>query len=228
MLHPAFAQRLLDIGCGTGASLMPFLNKGIDLTGIDPSPYMLDAARRNLGSRADLYKGYAENLPFDDNSFNHSVIFLTLEFCESPLKAIEEACRVTRDRVFIGIFNRFSLYAAHRRIVRILRTSVYWQARFLSIGDIRRMFFYLLGNVPVHWETVFQVPWLPPALIYRVESTKIFRSSPFGGFAGIAVDPVPTYRAFPLALKCRIPQSASQGERVASCAGDYQNEKIEN
>lgn len=228
MLGPAFAHSLLDIGCGTGASLVPFLNKGIDLTGIDPSPYMLDAARRNLGHRVDLHRCYAEDLPFDDNSFNYTVIFLTLEFCEDPLKALEEACRVTRDRIFIGILNKFSLYVAHRLIARSLKASVYRRARFLSIGEIRRMLFYLLGKVPLQWETVFQVPWLPYSLTHMVESTKMFRSSPFGGFAGITVDPVPSFRAFPLALKCRINHAAPPGERVASCAGDYQNGKIEN
>ncbi|MFW6081912.1 MAG: class I SAM-dependent methyltransferase [Desulfosalsimonas sp.] len=228
MLRPAFAQSLLDIGCGTGASLKPFLNKGIDLTGIDPSAHMLDAARRNLGHRVDLHMGYAEELPFDDNFFDYTVIFLTLEFCEDPFRALEEACRVTRDRIFIGIFNKFSLYVAHRRIERNLRNSVYRHARFISIGEVRRMLFYLLGRVPLRWETVFQIPWLPPALVHRVESSGIFRSSPFGGFAGITADPVPKYRAIPLALKSGIHKNAPSGEQVASCAGDYQNEKLEN
>ncbi|MFW5908171.1 MAG: class I SAM-dependent methyltransferase [Desulfosalsimonas sp.] len=228
MLQPAFAKSLLDIGCGTGASLVPFLNKGIDLTGIDPSVDMLNAARRNLGHRVDLHKGYPEDLPFDDNSFNYTVIFLTLEFCAEPFRAAEEACRVTRDRIFIGIINKFSLYAAQCRAEERLKSNLYTRPRFFTIGEIRRMLFYFLGRVPLNWETVFQFPWLPGALIQRVESTGMFRSSPFGGFAGITADPVPSFRALPLALKCRIHQPAPQGEQAASCAGDYQNEKIEN
>ncbi|MBS3808926.1 MAG: class I SAM-dependent methyltransferase [Desulfobacterales bacterium] len=228
MLRPGFAQSLLDIGCGTGFSLMPFFNKGIELTGIDPSPYMLEMAGKNLGSRVDLHRGYAENLPFEDNCFNYSIIFLTLEFCDDPLRALEEACRVTRDRIFIGIFNRFSLYVAHRRFIRIIRASVYDNACFLSIGEIRRMLFSLLGKVPLRWRTVYQLPWLPASLVYRMESTEIFQSSPFGGFAGIVVDPLPRFRAVPLALRCRVKHPGSSGERVASCAGDCRNEKLEN
>lgn len=228
MLRPAFAKSLLEIGCGTGDILMPFLNKGIDLTGIDPSVRMLEMARKNLGHRVDLHKGYAEDLPFDDNSFNYTVIFLSLEFCENPVRALEEACRVTRDRIFIGIINKFSLYAAQQRIVWMLGKSVYRPPRFFTIGEVRRMVFYLVGRVPLKWETVFQVPWLPYPLTNRVESTKILRSSPFGGFAGITADPVPSFRALPLGLKSRIHQPSSPGEQVASCAGDYQNEKIEN
>ncbi|MFW6334543.1 MAG: class I SAM-dependent methyltransferase [Desulfosalsimonas sp.] len=228
MLRPAFARSLLDVGCGTGYSLMPFLNKGIDLTGIDPSSYMLEAAGRNLGHRADLYKGYAESLPFDDNSFNYTVIFLSLEFCDDPFKALEEACRVTRDRIFIGMFNKFSLYVADRRIAGAVKPSVYRRARFMSIGEVRRMIFYLLGRVPLSWATVFQIPWLPASMIYRMESTGIFRSSPFGGFAGIAADPVPSFRALPIALKGRVHQAANPAERAASCAGDYRNQQLDN
>ncbi|MFO7932193.1 MAG: class I SAM-dependent methyltransferase [Thermodesulfobacteriota bacterium] len=228
MLRPAFAHSLLDIGCGTGASLEPFLNKGIDLTGIDPSAHMLEAARSNLGHRVDLHMGYAEELPFDDNFFDYTVIFLTLEFCEDPFRALEEACRVTRDRIFIGIFNRFSLYVAHRRIDRLIKRSVYRHARFFSIGDVRRNLFYLLGRVPFDWQTVFQVPWLPASLIHRTESSGVFRSSPFGGFAGIVAEPVPRFRALPLGLKSEVRSNATSGKRVASCAGDFENEKIRN
>ena len=46
LLHPQKNQRILDIGCGTGISLEPLLNKGINLTGIDPSIYMLDLAEK--------------------------------------------------------------------------------------------------------------------------------------------------------------------------------------
>ncbi|MFP4667637.1 MAG: class I SAM-dependent methyltransferase [Desulfobacterales bacterium] len=228
MLQPAFARSLLDIGCGTGESLVPFLNKGIDLTGIDPCVHMLGEARRNLGNRVELYKGYAEDLPFDDNSFNYTVIFLTLGFCEEPFRAVEEACRVTRDRIFIGIINKFSLYAVQCRAVRLLKPHTGTQPRLFSIGEIRRMLFCLLGRVPLKWQTVFQVPWLPHPLIQSMESTGIFRSSPFGGFAGMTADPVPSFRAQPLALKCRIHQPAPRGEQVASCAGDYRDEKLEN
>lgn len=84
MLHPRFGERLLDIGCGGGASLMPFIGKGIQLTGVDPSPYMLDIARKKVGHRVDLHRAYAEDLPFEDNSFEFATLCLTLEFVDDP------------------------------------------------------------------------------------------------------------------------------------------------
>lgn len=228
LLRPGCGHSLLDIGCGSGLSLVPFLNKGIELTGIDPSPYMLDFAGQRLGSRADLHRGHAEDLPFADNSFHYAVLFLSLEFCDDPRKALEEACRVAKKRVFVGILNRFSLYCLRYRIQRIVRVSVYDRARFFSIGEVRRMFHDLLGTVPLKWRTVLHFPGLPPEFMERLESSLPFRYSPFGGFAGIVADPVARFRAIPLALKVKVNHAVHAGEQVASCAGDYKNEQIKN
>ena len=55
MLDPVAGESVLDIGCGTGASIVPLLEKGLDVTGIDPSPYMLDILSTTVGqSRLSL------------------------------------------------------------------------------------------------------------------------------------------------------------------------------
>ena len=108
LIRPMPGKRLLDIGCGTGLSLEPFLDLGMDLTGIDPSAYMLDKAAARLGHRVELHRGTAEDLPFDDNSFDTALLFFSLEFSDRPAKAIEEACRVDREQVVIGVHNRYA------------------------------------------------------------------------------------------------------------------------
>jgi SAM-dependent methyltransferase len=40
------AQRVLDIGCGSGPLFRPLTNRGIRVTGIEPAPGMLELARR--------------------------------------------------------------------------------------------------------------------------------------------------------------------------------------
>ncbi len=225
MLTPAYGDSLLDIGCGIGASLQPFLGKGIQLSGIDPSPYMLEVAKDRLGHRVDLHRGVAEELPFGDNAFNYSVLFLTLEFVDNPVKALEEACRVTKDRLFIGIINRYSFYAAQRRIYGLFSASVYNHARFFSIGKVRRLLFRLLGEVPFYWRTVLHIPGITGGLWNRIEGAHIFEKSPLGGFAGIMAVPIPHYRTTPIPLKSNAVRSSPAGERVATCASDYKTEK---
>lgn len=225
MLTPAIGDSLLDIGCGTGASLQPFLGKGIQLTGIDPSPHMLDMAKERLGHRVDLHLGVAEELPFGDNTFNYSILFLSLEFVDDPVKAIEEACRVTKDRLFIGIINRYSIYAAQRRIYGLFSTSVYNRARFFSVGKIRRILFRVVGEVPFYWRTVLQIPGFSGGCFSRIENYHMFEKIPIGGFVGIMVVPIPHYRTIPMPLKSNNTVRAGHaGERVATCAGDYKSE----
>ena len=36
LLKPSRGESVLDIGCGTGASLLPFLDLGLQVTGLDP------------------------------------------------------------------------------------------------------------------------------------------------------------------------------------------------
>src|SRR5436305_4759256 len=56
--------RALDIGCGTGNSFAPLLDRGYEVTACDLSPEMIDEARRKFGDRvADLFVADMRELP---------------------------------------------------------------------------------------------------------------------------------------------------------------------
>jgi SAM-dependent methyltransferase len=55
--------RVLDVGCGTGKSLLPFVERGWAGTGCDVSPSMLAVAAERLGDRADLHVADMRDLP---------------------------------------------------------------------------------------------------------------------------------------------------------------------
>ena len=42
MLQPMRGESVLDIGCGAGACLSALVEMGLQVTGLDPSTYMLD------------------------------------------------------------------------------------------------------------------------------------------------------------------------------------------
>jgi SAM-dependent methyltransferase len=48
---------VLEVGCGTGRLLLPLVQAGLEVTGLDNSPAMLARARRKLGDRVTLIKG---------------------------------------------------------------------------------------------------------------------------------------------------------------------------
>ena len=213
MLKPMPKSTLLDIGCGAGSSLFPFLDMDIQLTGLDPSPYMLDIASEKLGNRVDLHRGVAEDLPFDDNFFDYTCMFITLEFVENPKKAIEEACRVTKDRIFFGILNRYAAWGMYLQIKCLFKDSIYKHARFFSIWELKHILKSILGHVPISWRTVCQLPMGSGESVDKIERSSLLKRFPFGTFAGVVVTPVPRFRTklLSIARKSKQPEKATAG-----------------
>ncbi|MGH2975833.1 MAG: class I SAM-dependent DNA methyltransferase [Solirubrobacterales bacterium] len=56
-------KRLLDVGCGTGKSLIPMLDRGWRCSGCDISPAMVGIAREKIGDRAQLTVADMRQLP---------------------------------------------------------------------------------------------------------------------------------------------------------------------
>src|SRR5436305_5315872 len=89
---------VLEIAVGTGRNLRHY-PAGVSLTGIELSPEMIAIAREQaaaLGLEADLRIGNAEQLEFDDESFD--TVTCTLALCTIPddRAAVMEMWRVLR------------------------------------------------------------------------------------------------------------------------------------
>jgi SAM-dependent methyltransferase len=56
-------SRLLDVACGTGNTMLPMLERGYDVTGLDVSEAMLAEAERKTGGAARLVAGDMRDLP---------------------------------------------------------------------------------------------------------------------------------------------------------------------
>jgi ubiquinone/menaquinone biosynthesis C-methylase UbiE len=76
--------RVLEVGIGTGRNL-PYYPPGIDLTGVDISPKMLERARKkaeSLGMNVTLLEMDIEHMSFPDEHFDCTVS--TFVFCTVP------------------------------------------------------------------------------------------------------------------------------------------------
>ncbi|HET7060515.1 MAG TPA: class I SAM-dependent methyltransferase [Candidatus Saccharimonadales bacterium] len=72
---------VLDIGCGNGRIIEHLVDRGIaaeNITGLDPSPNMLDIAAMALPQEVSLVPGKAAEMPFTDESFNLVVANMVL------------------------------------------------------------------------------------------------------------------------------------------------------
>jgi SAM-dependent methyltransferase len=209
LLKPVPGESILDIGCGTGVNLEPLLESGMNVTGIEPSPYMLDLAAGQWGRRVDFYRGFAEDLPFDDNSFNHACFFTSLEFVDDPAKALEEACRVAKDRIFIGFLNRFALKGFQRRLKGVFTATIFNRARFFSIWELKAMVRHTAGPVPMQWRTVLQLTSGKGKLTSAFEQSEFIQRCPFGAFAGLVVTLVPRFRTRTLPIRYKSKESTT-------------------
>jgi SAM-dependent methyltransferase len=92
--HPG--ERVLEIGCGTGADLLQFAKHGAVATGIDITSEHLKLARERVGSRAQVLYADATNIPFKAASFDYVYSHGVLHHIDRPRLVVEEIFRLLR------------------------------------------------------------------------------------------------------------------------------------
>lgn len=110
VLAPQAGEAILDAGCGTGAAMERILRRTpCRVTGIDPSPTMIEAARRKLGQAStDLYCATVEQMPFAPGSFDAALALNVLYFCGPDNAMIAALHRVLKPG------GRLVAYVSHR------------------------------------------------------------------------------------------------------------------
>eukprot|EP00177_Eucheuma_denticulatum_P000262 GFKZ01000445.1.p1 GENE.GFKZ01000445.1~~GFKZ01000445.1.p1 ORF type:complete len:298 (-),score=38.91 GFKZ01000445.1:1038-1898(-) len=86
---------ILDIACGTGLLACVLANRGQDLTGLDLTPAMLHQARL-LNPEGTFVTGRAEQLPFEDATFQTVYCCSALVYFTDVPRVMREARRVLR------------------------------------------------------------------------------------------------------------------------------------
>jgi phosphatidylethanolamine/phosphatidyl-N-methylethanolamine N-methyltransferase len=99
-------ERLLIIGCGTGADL-PFVPADVEVLAVDLSPAMLRQARAHARPGIDfrVMDGMALDLP--DGSFDAAILHMVLEVIPDPARCLAEAARVLRPGGRLAVFDKF-------------------------------------------------------------------------------------------------------------------------
>ena len=107
------ARTVLDMGCGTGVAARTIARRANfsgRVTGIDLSPYLVEAARRladeeGLGSLVEFRSGDTRDLDIPDSRFDAVVAHTLVSHLQEPLAVIEEAARVVKPGGLIAIFD---------------------------------------------------------------------------------------------------------------------------
>ena len=93
---PADRGHVLDVATGTGLVAAELHRRGFRVTGLDQSAEMLVRARRRFGDGVALVEASAEQLPFDEATFDHLTVTYLLRYVTNPGTTLRELARVVR------------------------------------------------------------------------------------------------------------------------------------
>jgi SAM-dependent methyltransferase len=100
--------RVLDVAAGTGNASIPAAERGASVTASDLTPELFDAGRRRAegdGLELDWVEADAEDLPFDDESFDVVMSSIGAMFAPHHQDVADELIRVCRPGGTIGLLS---------------------------------------------------------------------------------------------------------------------------
>ena len=101
-------DRVLDVACGNGNATLAASKRFADVVGLDYVPALLAHGRKRAeldGLDAEFVEGDAENLPFDDASFDVVLSTFGAMFAPNQQRTADEMLRVCRPGGRIGMAN---------------------------------------------------------------------------------------------------------------------------
>ncbi len=129
-------RRLLDVGCGTGKSFIPMLERGWEVTGCDISASMVELARAKVGDRARLELADMVDLPafgeFDlvwalDDAVNY---LLSVEELESALAGMRRNLAPNGLLAFdVNTLRAYRTFFAATEVVESRGRRLVWRGR---------------------------------------------------------------------------------------------------
>ncbi len=100
----AAGDRVLDVGAGTGMLTQELVHRGALAAAIEPAPAFAESLRRRFPD-LDVREGAAEQLPWEDGSFDVALAQLVVAFMDDAPKGVAEMARVANGRVAVCMWD---------------------------------------------------------------------------------------------------------------------------
>lgn len=207
-------RTVLDVGSGDGILALVLAKLGADVTGIDSSAAMIDAAGRRAkrhGVEIAFERAHAEWLPCHPEEFDLVTVVTVLCFFQDPRPVLEEIARALKPggRLVIGELGRWSSWAVGRRIRDRVGPPIWRHAKFRTARELRE----LVERTGLSVETVrgalYYPRWARAARWLSPYDPRVGRHTTAGaGFIALAARK-------PQELRLRHPEA----NRLSACSG---------
>lgn len=114
LLPAGNSMRILDVGCGGGATIRDLLERipesridGIDYSG-ESVALSRELNQKDLGTRVEIKEGSVDSLPYADGTFDLVSAVETVYFWKNPGKAFSEIARVLKQGGTFAILSEAS------------------------------------------------------------------------------------------------------------------------
>lgn len=178
LLKDTRVKTLLEFGCGTTRFTRWWHEIGIEATGGDISPFMLGQAIHLF--KGDLVMADSHNMPFKNHTFDSLAFITTFEYYRDPVKVIQEAARVAKYGICMGMMNRNTPKFFRRRIQQAFgKNPFYVTATFYTPASLIKIIEKALAgrDYTIEWTCTGLPKWFP------VQQWSI----PYGDFFGLYI-----------------------------------------
>ncbi|MEV7529294.1 class I SAM-dependent methyltransferase [Agrococcus sediminis] len=164
---PKPGERILDVAAGTGASSAPMAKAGALVTALDISHGMLEEGRRRHPD-IEFVHGSAEELPFDDDTFDAVTISFGLRNVQQPRAALSEFHRVLKPggRLVVCEFSQPPVNVVRKSYELYLRTVLPGLAKAASSNP--EAYRYLVESIASWPDQQTLSQWIRTAGFIRV------------------------------------------------------------
>ncbi|PSP68227.1 SAM-dependent methyltransferase [Halobacteriales archaeon QH_8_67_27] len=143
-------DRVLDVGCGTGFATEGLLERTENVYGLDQSVHQMEKAWQKFGKRdrVRFYRGDAERLPFENDTFDIVWSSGSIEYWPDPVAALVECRRIAKpggqvlivgpnypsNTVFQKLADAFMLFYGADEADRMFEEAGYEEFRHVTMG----------------------------------------------------------------------------------------------
>ena len=163
-------KKTLEIGVGLGADHLLLAKNGAILTGIDLTERAVNHTKRRFklnGQKSKLFVSDAENLPFDDQSFDCIYSWGVIHHSPNTQKCIDEIFRVLKK----GGFAKIMVYSKHSLVGYML----WFRYAFLKMNLFRTLYYIYHNYLESHGTKAFSMKQIKKMLkdfkIISIETT---------------------------------------------------------